>query len=104
MNHEEAPMPAFPTATTVLDSILFRDAFGTPQMREVFSDHALISRYVEVEIALARAQARCGVIPGKAAEQIAAKCYVASLDFDLLRRETDIVGYPILPLVHQLAK
>src|SRR5262249_20655031 len=91
-------------ATTVLDSILFRDTFGTPRMREVFSDHALISRYIEVEIALARAQARCDVIPPEAAEQIAARCNVASLDFDLLRHETDLVGYPILPLVHQLAK
>ena len=90
--------PVVPTATTVLDSILFRDAFGTPRMREVFSDHALISRYVEVEIALARAEARCGVIPTEAAEEIAAKCNVAALDFDLLRQETDIVGYPILPL------
>ena len=44
-------MPAFPTSTTVLDSILFRDAFGTPAMREVFSDFNLISRYAEVEIA-----------------------------------------------------
>jgi 3-carboxy-cis,cis-muconate cycloisomerase len=93
-----------PSATTVLDSILFRDAFGTPRMRAVFSDFALISRYVEVEIALARAQARCGVIPAEAAEQIAAKSNVSSLDFDLLGRETDIVGYPILPLVHQLVK
>ena len=50
-------------ATTVLDSILFRDAFGTPRMREIFDDRALIARYVEVEIALARAEARCGVIP-----------------------------------------
>ena len=56
-------MPAFPTSTTVLDSILFRDAFGTPRMREVFSDLALISRYAEVEVALAKAEARCGVIP-----------------------------------------
>src|SRR5215471_6740689 len=93
-----------PTATTVFDSILFRDAFGTPRMREIFSDYALISRYVEVEIALARAEARCGVIPAQAAEQFAAKCNAASLDFDLLRHETDIVGYPILPLVQQLAK
>src|SRR4051812_14975935 len=93
-----------PTATTVLDSILFRDAFGTPRMREVFSDYALISRYTEVEIALARAEARCGVIPAEATEEIAAKCNVAALDFDLLRHETDIVGYPILPLVHQLVK
>ena len=62
-----------PTATTVLDSILFRDAFGTPRMREVFSDLALISRYVEVEVALAKAEARCGVIPRGAAKEIAAR-------------------------------
>jgi 3-carboxy-cis,cis-muconate cycloisomerase len=98
-------MPQSPTtATTVLDSILFRDAFGTPRMREVFSDYSLISRYVEVEVALAGAEARCGVIPAEAADEIAVKCNVASLDFELLRGETDIVGYPILPLVHQLIK
>src|SRR3954470_14974121 len=97
-------MTSFPTATTVLDSILFRDAFGTPAMREVFSDHALICRYVEVEIALAKAEARCGVIPQAAADKIAARTDVTALDFDALRRETDIVGYPILPLVHQMVK
>ena len=95
---------AAPTATTVLDSILFRDAFGTPRMREVFSDLALISRYVEVEVALAKAEARCGVIPEGAAEEIASRSNAETLDFDLLRHETDIVGYPILPLVHQLVK
>ena len=55
-------------------------------------------------MALARAQARCGVIPAEAAEEIAARSKVEALDFDLLRQETDIVGYPILPLVHQLVK
>jgi 3-carboxy-cis,cis-muconate cycloisomerase len=64
-------MPAFPTSTTVIDSILFRDAFGTPAMRDVFSDVALVSRYAEVEVALAKAEARCGVIPAEAAQQIA---------------------------------
>ena len=39
-------MAAFPTSTTVLDSILFRDAFGTPAMREVFSDLNLITLVV----------------------------------------------------------
>src|ERR1700744_5345799 len=97
-------MAAFPTSTTVLDSILFRDAFGTPEMREVFSDFSLISRYAEVEVALPQAGARCGVIPADAAKEIAARTDVAKLDFDLLRRETDVVGYPILPLVHQMVK
>jgi 3-carboxy-cis,cis-muconate cycloisomerase len=97
-------MPAFPTSTTVLDSILFRDAFGTPAMREVFSDLSLISRYAEVEVALAKAEARCDVIPAEAAAEIARRTDVAALDFDLLRQETDVVGYPILPLVHQMVK
>jgi 3-carboxy-cis,cis-muconate cycloisomerase len=97
-------MASFPTSTTVLDSILFRDAFGTPAMREVFSDLSLITRYAEVEIALAKAEARCGVIPVQAAEEIAKRTDVSTLDFELLRQGTDIVGYPILPLVHQMAK
>lgn len=96
--------PTVPLAASVLDSVLFRDAFGTPRMREIFSDRAFIARCVDVEVALARAEARCGVIPSDAAEQIAQKCNAAALDFDLLRHETENVGYPILPLVHQLAK
>jgi 3-carboxy-cis,cis-muconate cycloisomerase len=90
-------------ATTVLDSALFRDAFGTPHIREIFDERALIARYMEVEVALARAQARCGVIPTDAAAAIAARANPAALDLELLRRETEVVGYPILPLVHQLA-
>ncbi|MDH2385584.1 adenylosuccinate lyase family protein [Bradyrhizobium sp. CER78] len=97
-------MSAFPTSTTVLDSVLFRDAFGTSEMREVFSDLRLIARYAEVEVALAKAEARCGVIPAGAAKEIAKRTDVAAFDFDLLRQETDVVGYPILPLVHQMAK
>ncbi|MEC5344061.1 adenylosuccinate lyase family protein [Brenneria populi] len=91
-------------ASNVLDSVLFRDSFGTPEMRAIFDDHELIRKYVEVEIALAKAQARCGVIPEAAAQEIAAKCDADKLDFDLLRHETEIVGYPILPLVHQISK
>jgi len=91
-------------ATTVLDSALFRDSFGTPRMREIFEERVLIARYVEVEVALARAQGRCGVIPAEAAAGIAARANPDALDLDLLRQETELVGYPILPLVHQLGR
>ena len=90
-------------ASTVLDSALFRDSFGTPAMRAVFDDAALLARYTEVEVALARAQGRLGVIPAQAALDIAAKCDASGLDLDRLKQETEIVGYPILPLVRQLA-
>jgi 3-carboxy-cis,cis-muconate cycloisomerase len=92
------------TASTVIDSLLFRDAFGTAAMRDIFSDTALVARYVEVEVALAKAEARAGVIPSEAAAEIAKRADAASLDVELLRKETDLVGYPILPVVHQLVR
>ncbi|TKC92571.1 adenylosuccinate lyase family protein [Trinickia terrae] len=91
-----------PLSSTVVDSILFRDAFGTAKMRALFSDHALVQRYIDVEVALAKAEARVGVIPADAAEVIARESKIERIDFDHMREETDIVGYPILPLVHQL--
>ncbi|RYD21784.1 MAG: 3-carboxy-cis,cis-muconate cycloisomerase, partial [Spirochaetia bacterium] len=93
-----------PMASTVVDSILFRDAFGTQKMRQIFSDGALIQRYIDAEVALAKAEARCGVIPAEAAEVIARESRLDRIDFDHMREETDIVGYPILPLVHQLVE
>lgn len=95
---------SIPMACTVVDSILYRDAFGTPAMRAVFSDHALIQRYIDAEVALAKAEARVGVIPAEAAEVIARESRIDRIDFDHMRAETDIVGYPILPLVHQLVE
>jgi 3-carboxy-cis,cis-muconate cycloisomerase len=90
-------------ASSVLDSVLFRDVFGTPAMRAVFEDQALLARYTEVEVALARVQGRLGVIPAAAAGEIAARCDAGKLDLERLKSETEVVGYPILPLVRQLA-
>ena len=90
--------------STPLDSALFRDMFGTPEMRAVFSDEALVGRYVEVEVALARAEARCGIIPAEAADAIAAAGASPAFDWARLKAETDNVGYPILAIVHQLAE
>jgi 3-carboxy-cis,cis-muconate cycloisomerase len=93
----------------VLQSVLFGDMFGTPAMREAFGEFAFIARCAEVEAALARAQARLGIVPGEAAAAIsAAAADVAqnsgSLDLARLASETATVGYPILPLVRQLAE
>lgn len=91
--------------STPIDSLLFRDMFGTPAMRAVFSDEAMLDRYVEAEAALARAEAKVGVIPAEAADAISAAAKRGlSYDMDRLRRETENVGYPILPLVHQLSE
>ncbi len=96
-------------AIGILDSAMFADMFGTGPMRAVFGDTAFLVRCAEVEAALARAQARLGMIPAEAATAITeAAAAVAqkpeALDFARLKRETETVGYPILPLVRQLAE
>src|ERR1043166_4909261 len=91
-------------STTVFDSLLFRDAFGTERMRAVFSDLALVERSTEVEIALARAAARCGGTPAGPANETTRRCAAAAPDLKLPPRQPDNLDYPSLPLVHQLAK
>ena len=90
--------------STPFDSHLFRDFFGTEAMRAIFADEALVGRYLDVEAALARAQARLGIIPGEAAREIEAKAQREAIDFARLKVETERVGYPILPLVRQIAE
>src|SRR5499427_6489920 len=92
-----------------LNSEIFADMFGTAAMREAFGDDAFLARCVEVEAALARAQGKLGIIPAAAADAIthAANAFAAgreALDLARLKRETETVGYPILPLVRQLAE
>ena len=90
--------------STVFDSGIFRDAFGAPAMRAAFCDETLIARYVEVEVALAAAEARVGVIPKDAAAAIRRLARPGEIDVAKLKAETDLVGYPIVGIVHQLAK
>jgi 3-carboxy-cis,cis-muconate cycloisomerase len=91
-------------ASTVFDSGIFRDAFGTPAMRAIFSDEATVAHYVEVEVAIAAAEARAGVIPKEAAAAIKRLARADAIDLVKLKAETDNVGYPIVGIVHQLAK
>jgi len=93
----------------VLQSALFADMFGTEKMRDAFGDLAFIRNCCVVEAALARAQARLGIVPQPAADAIttAVEAIVAgrrTLDLARLKRETENVGFPILPLVRQLAE
>lgn len=91
------------TPLTLLDSPLFGGSFVDARMREVLDAKAFVSHCVDVEVALAVAQSRLGVIPADAAPGIAAAASTYSFDMARLQRDTEIVGYPVLPIVEQLA-
>jgi 3-carboxy-cis,cis-muconate cycloisomerase len=66
---------------------LFKDAFGTPEMRDVFNETEYIERFMEAEAALARAQADLGIIPEEAAEEITETASIEYLDVDEVARK-----------------
>ena len=88
--------------TSLINSAVFRDIFSTEAMRRVFSDGNRVQKYLDFEAALARAQARLGIIPKEAADEIVKHCNVAEIDFAKLKTQTERIGYPVLPVVQQL--
>jgi 3-carboxy-cis,cis-muconate cycloisomerase len=87
---------------SLVDSAVFRDIFSTEAMRTVFSDENRVQKYLDFEAALARAEARLGIIPTEAAEEICRHCHAAEMDFAKLKTQTERIGYPVLPVVQQL--
>ena len=76
--------------------------FGTPDMAAAFSAAAHVRGMLAFEAALARAEARAGVIPDPAADAIAACCRVERFDVERLYREAVPAGTPAIPLVRAL--
>ena len=61
---------------------LLAPLFAPDAMLEAVSDRAWLEAMLEFEAALAAAQARAGVIPGEAADRIAACCEAERFDPD----------------------
>jgi 3-carboxy-cis,cis-muconate cycloisomerase len=85
-----------------VSSGIFRDIFSTEPMRRIFADENRIQKYLDIEAALARAQARIGVIPQDACDEICRHCTAKEYDFAKLKAQTERIGYPVLPVVQQL--
>jgi 3-carboxy-cis,cis-muconate cycloisomerase len=88
--------------TSLIDSAVFRDIFSTEAMRQVFSDENRVQKYLDFEAALARAQARLGIVPQEAAVEICRHCNASEIDLVKLKTQTERIGYPVLPVVQQL--
>ena len=73
------------------------DWFGDEVVAQLFSEESLVDAWLEVERALASAQAELGVIPPEAAVVIEAVAVPEHVDLVQLRSRTLTVGYPICP-------
>ena len=90
--------------SSVFDSFYLKDRFGSPAMRAIWEDRAMVQRWLDVEAALAAAEAEAGLIPSTAAREIAGKAKVDLLDLPVMKRDFDASWNPIVPLVDALRR
>ena len=92
-------MPTNPADGPILGTL-----YGSDAMRAVFDERAYFQRMLDVEAALARVQARLGIIPADAAEAITAAARVDNLRTEDLAASARNVGYPVVGLVDGLSR
>jgi adenylosuccinate lyase len=90
--------------STVFDSFFFKDRFGTGPMREIWDDRATLQRWLDVEVALAKAEAEEGLIPKSAAREIDRMAKIDELDLEVMKADFDTTWNPVMPLVNALRK
>ncbi len=71
-------------------------------MSAIFAPETHVQYLLVFEAALARAEARAGVIPVEAAEAIASCCHAELFDVEALYQEAAAAGTPVIPLVRML--
>jgi 3-carboxy-cis,cis-muconate cycloisomerase len=86
------------------DSEIFGTLYGSDRMREIFDDRTLLKRMLDTEAALARVQARLGIIPRDAAEAITKAATLDAIDIRELADSVRNAGTPVVGVTRALSK
>lgn len=90
--------------TLTASNQLFDAYFTAREMRGVFCDQGRVQAMLDFEAALARAEARVGLIPQRAVAPIEAACRAQLYDFQALGEAIATAGNSAIPLVKALGK
>ncbi|GAA3413656.1 adenylosuccinate lyase [Paenibacillus hodogayensis] len=88
----------------VIDMIMLQNNFGTAEMRKVWADESRLQKHLDVEAALALAEAELGLVPPEAAETIAAKAKVELMNIEEIAQEVFKVKHSLMPTLKALQK
>jgi adenylosuccinate lyase len=90
--------------TRLTDSPVYAHLWSTPELEGVFSETARWQAWLDVLVALARVQARHGLVPSAAAEQIAVAARAEHLDLDRVAAGTRATSHSTLGLIRELQR
>jgi adenylosuccinate lyase len=85
----------------MIDSKIFGHQWATSESHVIFSEQARVARWLEIVIALAQAQAECGIIPADSAEKISELRGIA-LPIDEIAQRTRETSHSTLGMIQVL--
>lgn len=88
----------------LIDTTVFGNSIGTPAMRKIFSERAMLQRWMDAEAALAEAQAELGMIPKEAAKLIAAAADSAQLNLEAVQVHGARTGHSLMGMLAEFRR
>ena len=80
-------------------SVLLRNTFSTPEMREIWTEDNMVQKWLEWEGAITESQGELGMIPKDMAEEIAKKCSVEYLTPGMIAEVKETVVHLIVSTI-----
>lgn len=90
--------------THAIDSELYKDLYGNKEIREIFSDKSLLKKWIEVELALAKAQTELGMIPKEAFKEIENKADINNFNIAEIRKGIEKTSHPLISFIRQYSE
>ena len=91
----------------ISDSAIYRNSWGTSELRALFDDAALTAGWIEVMVVLAETEAEFGLVPAAAASELAVACRAVPLDevfFAEVREDFERTNHSMLGLIRALQR
>lgn len=88
----------------ILDSKIHGGGYAGPVSRKIFCAHCRLQRWLDVEAALALAQADVNIIPRQAALDIQRAAKLSAINLDQVADGVAITGHSLMPLLSALQK
>lgn len=88
----------------IIDSQFYKDGWGTEEMRQIFEDNTRYQRWLDIEAALARVQARLGIIPKEASIEITKKANYEIMSPERIKEDLKKSSHSLVPLLKELQR
>lgn len=89
-------------ASGVFDDALIKHLWSSDELRAIFSDRNRLQKWYDFEAALALEQARLGIIPQAAADEIASKAKAENVAIESIAAEIRRIKHPLVPALKAL--